>query len=207
MKNYKKDEIPDSLVKKVGPMLEKPEIQIKNVEKASKALVAVHVWVSAMVKYYETLKIVGPKRETVRVMGIELEKVQAQLNEKRAILKEVNDKIESLQNQFAQMVQQEKDLNKEIGDCKAKLVRAEKLIKGLEGEKIRWTETSKQLGIKKDLLIGDCLIAAGGVAYNGPFTSEYRGALEEEWRKKVESLNIIHSKGAKMGDVLGDEVL
>lgn len=86
-------------------MLERPEVQIKQVEKASKALVAVHVWASAMLKYHEVLKIVGPKRETVRVMGIELAKVQANLNEKRAILKEVNDKIESLQLQFGQMVQ------------------------------------------------------------------------------------------------------
>ena len=48
------------------------------------------------------------------------------------------------------------------------------MITGLEGEKIRWTETVKNLEKKLELLVGDCLIAAGGVSYAGPFTSEFR---------------------------------
>lgn len=48
------------------------------------------------------------------------------------------------------------------------------MISGLAGEEGRWTETVKQLGEKKNLLIGDCLVAAGMVAYSGAFTTEYR---------------------------------
>ena len=48
------------------------------------------------------------------------------------------------------------------------------MISGLEGEKIRWTETVKQLGERQTLLVGDCLVAAGMVSYAGPFTSSYR---------------------------------
>jgi dynein heavy chain len=76
------------------------------------------------------------------------------------------------------MVQKEKDLNQEIEDCKKKLFRAEKMISGLAGEEVRWKETVKFLGEKKALLIGDCLIAAGMVAYSGAFVSEYRISLE-----------------------------
>ena len=52
-------------------------------------------------------------------------------------------------------------------DCEKKLVRAEKMIGGLEGEKTRWTETVAQLGEQQDLLVGDCLIAAGMISYAG----------------------------------------
>ena len=48
------------------------------------------------------------------------------------------------------------------------------MIGGLEGEKVRWTETVKRLGEQAALLNGDCLVAAGMVAYSGPFTAQYR---------------------------------
>jgi dynein heavy chain len=44
------------------------------------------------------------------------------------------------------LIRQEKSLQSEIEDCDKKLIRAEKMITGLEGEKIRWTETVKVLG-------------------------------------------------------------
>jgi dynein heavy chain, axonemal len=45
------------------------------------------------------------------------------------------------------------------------------MISGLEGEKVRWTDTVKTLGERQTLLVGDCLVAAGMVSYAGPFTS------------------------------------
>lgn len=155
MKDYDKDNIPDALIQKVTPMMERDEVKIEQVRKASKALVAVHTWCNAMITYHETLKIVNPKRALAAEMGVKLEKVRANLAEKRAILKEVNDKIAKLQEDFKNMVQKEKDLNQEIIDCKKKLERAQKLITGLEGEKIRWVETVKILGQRRDLLVGD----------------------------------------------------
>jgi dynein heavy chain len=69
------------------------------------------------------------------------------------------------------LIKQEKELAADIDDCNKKLVRAEKMIGGLEGEKVRWTDTVKMLGDKIELLIGDCLVAAGMVSYAGPFTA------------------------------------
>lgn len=80
------------------------------------------------------------------------------------------------------------------------------MISGLEGEKVRWTDTVKSLGERQDLLIGDCLVAAGMVSYSGPFTSHYRQELEEDWREQIKKLNIKHSHGITMRQVLGDDV-
>ena len=98
-------------------------------------------------------------------------------------------------------------MQQEIEDCGKKLIRAEKMISGLEGEKVRWTETVKQLGEKKNLLIGDCLLAAAMVSYAGPFTSSYRSELEDSWRDQINRLGIKHSGGVTMRSVLGDDVL
>ena len=44
------------------------------------------------------------------------------------------------------MTKKKAELEANIDLCSKKLVRAEKLIGGLGGEKTRWTETAKSLG-------------------------------------------------------------
>ena len=58
--------------------------------------------------------------------------------------------------------------------CGKKLVRAEKLIGGLGGEKVRWTEAAATLQKIYDNLSGDVLISSGVMAYLGPFTMAFR---------------------------------
>lgn len=83
MINYDKDNIPDALIAKVKPQMEKEEMSEKRVANASGALVAVRVWILAMITYHEVLKIVNPKRAIAAEMGAKLAIVQANLNEKQ----------------------------------------------------------------------------------------------------------------------------
>ena len=53
------------------------------------------------------------------------------------------------------------ELQRNSDDCANKLVRAEKLINGLGGEKVSWTKKSTQLGKDYTNLTGDILIASG----------------------------------------------
>ena len=68
--------------------------------------------------------------------------------------------------------------------CGKKLVRAEKLIGGLGGEKDRWTKAAADLQIVFDNLLGDVLISAGVIAYLGPFTGAYRDDCIDDWVKQ-----------------------
>lgn len=65
-------------------------------------------------------------------------------------------------------------LEQEVHLCTVKLERAEKLISGLGGEKTRWTAAARSLGEQYIKLTGDVLLAAGQIAYLGPFTAPYR---------------------------------
>lgn len=58
--------------------------------------------------------------------------------------------------------------------CEKKLERAEQLIGGLGGEKDRWSQSAKELGIRYTNTTGDVLISSGLVAYLGAFTSAFR---------------------------------
>jgi len=70
--NYDKDHIPDNLIQKVKPLMEKEDMTEKKVANASGALVAVRIWVDAMIKYHEVLKIVNPKKAIAAEMGEKL---------------------------------------------------------------------------------------------------------------------------------------
>jgi dynein heavy chain len=69
---YDKDHMPDELIARVKPFMEDPLMDEKKIGSVSKALVPVKIWIEAMIKYHETLKIVNPMRETARVMGEKL---------------------------------------------------------------------------------------------------------------------------------------
>jgi dynein heavy chain len=76
------------------------------------------------------------------------------------------------------MQQKKKELEDNIHQCEQKLIRAEKLIGGLGGEKDRWTESAKVLGENYIKITGDVLLGAGVVAYLGAFTVNYRNVNE-----------------------------
>ena len=206
MIDYDKDNIPDSVVKRTNVILKSPDFTYEKVFKASGALVAILKWVQAMISYNELLKVVNPKREKVKEMKEQLAIVSADLAEKRQKLKEVDERIEELERMFREKVNQEEALTKEIDECNKKLERAGKLISGLQGEKIRWTNTVKQYEDEYGLLVGNCLVAAGMVAYAGPFTSKYRTQLETNWNQKIEALKIPSLPNITMIRLLEDKV-
>jgi dynein heavy chain len=55
-----------------------------------------------------------------------------------------------------------------------KIKRAEQLISGLGGEKVRWSEQIKDLDNTFSNIVGDVLLSSAIIAYLGAFTSSYR---------------------------------
>lgn len=177
--NYDKDNIPDALVSKVKPMMELDAMSEARIKSASQALVAIRMWVNAMITYHEVLKIVNPKRAIASEKQAELDVIMKELNEKRAMVRAIDEKLANLAAKMNELERKSKELQENIEDCGKKLVRAEKMIGGLAGEKERWTRTVAELSVKLNLVIGDSLIASGSISYSGSFTSVYREELEE----------------------------
>ena len=188
------------------PLKEEDCLADEAISKASKDLVPVKVWVKAMITYHETLKIVNPKRAIAAEKGKELEIVMAKLNEARAKVKAIDDKLATLGAELAAAEKKTKDLNDEMEDCRKKLVRAEKMITGLGGEKDRWTKIVADLSVQATLVTGDCLVAAGNISYCGPFTSQYREELESLWRESIKAQGINVTENITMSKTLGNDV-
>ncbi|XP_035213112.1 dynein heavy chain 8, axonemal-like isoform X2 [Stegodyphus dumicola] len=91
------------------------------------------------------------------------------------------------------------DLEDTAETCKRKMIAAETLIAGLQGEKERWTEDSKRFQSQINRLVGDALLLTGFLSYAGPFNQEFRNILLNFWQldnRKIpytEDLSIINS--------------
>ena len=81
--------------------------------------------------------MVAPKKERLAEAEASLKTTMAILNTKRAELKEVEDRLASLQRQFDEKTLEKEQLEEQVDVCAKKLERAQKLIGGLGGEKDR----------------------------------------------------------------------
>jgi dynein heavy chain len=98
-------------------------------------------------------------------------------------------------------------LEEQVDLVSKKLVRAEKLIGGLGGEKDRWSFISSELDQLAENLIGDILISSGIIAYLGAFTIVYRNEMVKIWSKACQERNIQCSQNFSLVKTLGDPVL
>ena len=110
-----------------------------------------------MVKYDEVAKIVLPKREAQAKAEATLEVALKGLRKKQDELKKVMDTLSELNARLKAMQAQKKQLQDEIESCELKIDRAFKLIKGLGGEKTRWTTAAEELGKAYTRVAGDML--------------------------------------------------
>merc|ERR1719446_949674 len=121
------------MVEKVAEYTAMPEFDPDLVKKGSIAAAGLCKWVHAMIVYDRVAKNVAPKK---------------------AALKEVMDKLTSLNDELAAAQKKKTDLQTQVTDCATNLRRAEQLINGLGGEKARWTELSKELAARYANLTG-----------------------------------------------------
>lgn len=119
-------------------------------------------------------KVVAPKKLALKEAEQKLSVAMSDLEKKRASLREVQDKLFKLEQQLETNKKKKLDLENQVDLCTKKLDRAEQLIGGLGGEKDRWSQAAKDLGVKYINLTGDVIIASGAVAYLGAFTSAFR---------------------------------
>lgn len=207
LKTYDKDNISPVIMKRIRErFIDHPDFQpavIKNVSSACEGLCK---WVRAMEVYDRVAKVVAPKRERLREAEGKLEIQMHKLNQKRAELKLVEDRLQALNDEFELMNSKKNMLEENIEICSQKLIRAEKLISGLGGEKDRWTEAARLLGIRYDNLTGDVLLSSGTVAYLGAFTVDYRAQCQTEWLISCKDKVIPGSVDFSLSNTLGDPI-
>jgi len=176
------------------------------VAKASSAAEGLCKWVRAMVSYDEVAKVVVPKKKKLVEAQMECDEAEAFLNEKRQTLAALNAKLAALNDSLRQTLQKKLNLEMEVTTCTAKLVKAEKLIASLGGEKSHWMQCAHNLQMNYDNLIGDMLLSSGIVAYMASYNISFRDEMLIKWKKFMEAFKILYTKTYDFINVLGMEI-
>ncbi|XP_044079595.1 dynein axonemal heavy chain 1 isoform X1 [Siniperca chuatsi] len=203
---YDKDNIPDNVIGLVQPYIDNEEFQPASIAKVSKACTSICQWVRAMHVYHFVAKAVEPKRQALQEAREDLAVTQCILDDANEKLAAVEGGIATLQAKYQDCLAKKDELDNKYQLCETRLVRADKLIGGLADEKVRWKETVQHLDYMVNNVAGDVLLAAGYVAYLGPFTGKYRAAMAAEWLLCFKELSVPHTDEPNLISTLGDPV-
>ncbi|XP_013163033.1 PREDICTED: dynein heavy chain 12, axonemal [Papilio xuthus] len=207
LKNFDKDNIPIATMQKIRKeYLSHKDFKPHIIAKASTAAEGLCKWIIAMDMYDAVAKVVAPKKAKLEAAEKEFAETMAILEEKKATVARLEARLAELNEALEEANIKKKALEDEVQLCIDKLYRAEKLIGGLGGEKVRWTAAAANLQTLFDNLAGDILVSCGIIAYLAPFTLPVRLKVTDEWRKLIIDLDMPHSPTYLLKDVLGSDI-
>ncbi|XP_052747070.1 dynein axonemal heavy chain 12 [Bicyclus anynana] len=207
LKNFDKDNIPVATMQKIRKeYLSNKDFKPHIIAKASTAAEGLCKWIIAMDMYDAVAKVVAPKKAKLEAAEKEFAETMAILEEKKATVARLEAKLAELNEALEEANAKKKALEDEVQLCIDKLYRAEKLIGGLGGEKVRWTMAAENLQLLYDNLAGDILVSCGIIAYLSPYTAPVRISVIAQWRDLIIKLEMPHSEQFVFKDILGTDI-
>ncbi|EFJ44216.1 dynein heavy chain 2 [Volvox carteri f. nagariensis] len=204
--SYDKDNIPDHVIKKIESYIQRDDFTPEAISKVSKACTSICMWVRAMYVYHNVALSVAPKRAALAAAQQQLDATMEALKGAQAKLQSVEDKIAALEADYEEATAKKASLAQQVLRCTVQLQRADKLIGGLGGERVRWQATVDQLSHDLVNVVGDVVISAATIAYSGPFTPLYRAALVSEWSAFLKDAGVPGTPNASLLTTLQDPV-
>ncbi|KAL9651290.1 hypothetical protein ABK040_001243 [Willaertia magna] len=181
-------------------------INKEEIQKFSPPLACVLTWVEAMRNYYNISKTIKP----IKKKKDEAEKRLKDLSDQLGIIKtkvaQLQKDIAENKSKYTKGQEEEKSLVERKQAMENKLVAANKLIEGLGSERERWGQQIEDLKLKKNRLIGDCLVCAAFLGYTGAFTVDFRKEMLQEWLNDVKESPIPITDPFDIEDILTDDV-
>ncbi|XP_049721902.1 dynein axonemal heavy chain 10 isoform X2 [Elephas maximus indicus] len=201
------DSITQSQVKNIRGLLKTLNTTIEEMEAVSKAGLGMLKFVEAVMGYCDVFREIKPKRDKVArlernffLTKRELEKIQ---NELATIQKE----LEALGAKYEAAILEKQKLQEEAEIMERRLIAADKLISGLGSENVRWLNDLDELMHRRVKLLGDCLLCAAFLSYEGAFTWEFRDQMVNQvWQNDILERGIPLSQPFRLENLLTDDV-
>uniref|UniRef100_A0A5F8HIF6 Dynein axonemal heavy chain 6 n=1 Tax=Monodelphis domestica TaxID=13616 RepID=A0A5F8HIF6_MONDO len=202
--DYDKENIKPAILAKLQKYINNPDFLPEKVEKVSRACKSMCMWVRAMDLYSRVIKEVEPKRQKLYAAQAELDATLNMLKDKQKKLRQVEEQIEALQDQYERSINEKENLARTMQLTQDRLTRAGKLTAALGDEQIRWEESIENFESEISNITGNVFIAAACVAYYGAFTALYRQLLIDCWIEQCVQLEIPISDDFSLINILGD---
>ena len=194
--NYDLDSLNDKKIRNVKKEINRHagEMTVERVRGMSAPAGGLFDWVWNLVAYYAVAKEVKPLQLKVKKMEQEQMQSEKALAIITAKLAKLMEDLAELDATFTKLNGELTVLAEQAADMEKKLNAASKLIKGLGGERTRWTQQVVDLKKSRPQLVGDCLLASSFLSYLGAFTFDYRmRLLEEGWVTDLAERDVPHS--------------
>uniref|UniRef100_A0A3B1KJE1 Dynein axonemal heavy chain 11 n=1 Tax=Astyanax mexicanus TaxID=7994 RepID=A0A3B1KJE1_ASTMX len=189
--SYDKECIPDQCLTVVKQeYLSSPDFLPEHVLTKSYAAAGLCAWTINIVRYYEVYCEVAPKRQALSQANTELDSATAKLFSIRKKLDDLDGHLQNLTAQFERAAGEKLRCQEEVTHTSTTIQMANRLVGGLQSEKVRWSEAVLELEAQQGALCGDVLLAAAFVSYAGYFSQPYREQLlENSWRPFLRQLS------------------
>ncbi|XP_068162278.1 dynein axonemal heavy chain 10 [Antennarius striatus] len=201
------DAIKDNQVKTVRAFIKKLNTTVEEMQSISKAGAGMLKFVVAVLGYCDKAREVAPKRKKVAALEKTFSMNMRELQGLQKELAEIQQELQSLEEKYQGAVTEKKELQEQAEIMERRLVAADKLISGLTSENERWKKDLEELKQRRVHLLGDCLISAAFLSYEGAFSWDFRNEMVyQTWVKNVEERGIPMSQPFKLENLLTDEV-
>lgn len=139
--NFDKENIQDPNLKAIRPYLENPEFDPDFIRSKSFAAAGLCSWTVNIVRFYEVFCDVEPKRIALAKANADLSAAQEKLSKIKAKIKELDDNLAELTQQFEQATAAKLKCQQEAEATASTISLANRLVGGLASEKVRWAES------------------------------------------------------------------
>uniref|UniRef100_A0A5F8GSV7 Dynein axonemal heavy chain 11 n=1 Tax=Monodelphis domestica TaxID=13616 RepID=A0A5F8GSV7_MONDO len=176
--NYDKEHIPENCLRVVHEQyLKNPEFSPNLIRTKSFAAAGLCAWVINIVKFYEVYCDVEPKRQALAQANMELEAATEKLQAIRKKLADLGDNLNRLTTSFEKAIAEKVRCQDQVNQTNKTIGLANRLVRELESEKVRWGQSITSFEAQEKTLCGDVLLTAAFVSYVGYFTKQYREEL------------------------------
>ncbi|XP_033613038.1 dynein heavy chain 11, axonemal [Fukomys damarensis] len=176
--NYDKEHIPENCLKVVNEQyLKDPEFNPNLIRTKSFAAAGLCAWVINIIKFYEVYCDVEPKRQALAQANLDLAAATEKLVAIRKKLGDLDQHLRRLTASFEKAIAEKVRCQEEVNQTNKTIELANRLVRELETEKIRWGQSVQSFEAQEKTLCGDVLLTAAFVSYTGSFTKQYRQDL------------------------------
>ncbi|TKS79999.1 Dynein heavy chain 11, axonemal [Collichthys lucidus] len=162
--NFDKEHIPEATVRCVrDEHLSDPEFNPEFVRQKSSAAAGLCAWVINIIRFHEANADLAEAAEKLEVI--------------RKKLAELDSSLETLTTAFEKATSEKLRFQEEVNRTNKTIELANRLVKGLESENVRWAHSVAQYHEQEETLSGDVLLTAAFISYAGSFSKKYRKEL------------------------------
>ena len=191
LESYRGEDIPEDVINRVQHYLEDPDFTYEKMKTKSAAAANLCNWVINIVRFNGIYKRCKPLMDSLEVATKSKKRAEEDLAVVKAVLDEIEGKLNQLQASFMIATQEKAKVEQEANDCLARLSLAERLTNGLASEKERWGRTVDMLKSNEVTMAGDVMLAAAFTSYTGAFGAAFRVKLwKEVWLADLKARDI-----------------